>query len=765
MSMLSGVVSAQELAAVARRRKSPYEFRTVASKDLEEAIAEGWNLVKQNASSVRLSRAKSLDIAFEDRVWTLLYQMGFTFLSSDRHCILRDDTNDTKNQIDVFGMDDDVAVAIECKASATLSRRSTFQGEIGKFHLMRESLGKAVKALASSGEKRLLGMCFFLENVTLTEPDEQRAKNSSINVFTEDELRYYEELTSHLKQAARFQFLADVFQGRDIPGLNITIPAIRSSMAGRKYYSFSLRPEQLLKIAYVSHRGKGRSSDLTSYQRMMSRSRLNAIRKYVESDDAIFPTNVVLNLDSVRSFQRTNQQGSTETDTLGWLTLHPTYRSAWVIDGQHRLFSYAGLERASSASLSIVAFEGLQASTQAQLFVDINGKQKSVLQSLLQELYAQLHWDAQDPAVRLRAVISMTIQRLDNMAESPFFGRILASEERRSTKRCINLNSFYRALDQPELFVTTVRKGRVPSYGPLYSGEDNAETIQRTVAVLNHWFGRLRDLVNDWWELGSGEGGGLAMAGSVVSQIMVLRSVFTHLEATEGGLVKLETQQLLEVLAPFADANAAYHSSITSSDGRKKYRDLTGVQGQTTRARRCQLAIRSMIPDFDFRELREFSRQEEAQTNQRSTEIVKAIEVLLQKTVMDELRVEFGDDEAGWWIQGVPPRVRTKASRLYEEDDAKRGGKEFYLDLIDYRDIAHNHWLLFRPILGRGKANSSKDKQTQWIVEVNDTRKMVMHASSGKNVSIEQLNTLISIHEWLTNQHLNDTVELLTGDD
>lgn len=763
MSELTGVFPSRDLAAIARRRKSQYEFITVPLKNAEELQAQGWTIVRQNAGSARLHRPKPIDVALEDRVWALLYRMGFTLLSTDRQCLLQNSRDHTKNQIDVFGMDDDVAIAIECKASAELSRRSTFQREIGKFHLLRQSLAEAVRRLATSDERRLLGMVFFLQNISLSDPDEQRAANSNIRIFNEDELRYYEELTTHLKDAARFQFLADVFQGREIPGLNITVPAIRSSMAGKRYYSFSLRPEQLLKIAYVSHRGKGRASDLSSYQRMMSRSRLNAVRRYIDSNDAIFPTNIVLNLDSVKNFQRSTQQGTTDADLLGWLTLHPTYRSAWVIDGQHRLYSYAGLERASTASLSVVAFEGLQASTQAQLFVDINGKQKSVKQALLQELYAQLHWDAQDPAVRLRAVISMTIQRLDKTPSSPFYRRILASEERRSATRCINFNSLYRALDQPELFVTSVRRGRVPSYGPLYSGDDNSETIERTAAVLNYWFGTLRNSASDWWDLGAADGGGLSMAGSVVSQVMVLRSVFNHLETTHGNLVKLETNQLLALLSPFAEANGVYHSGITSAEERKKYRDLTGIQGQTTRARRCQLAIRRAIPSFDFRELQEFSRQEEAQTNQRSTEIVKAIEVLLQRTVIDELKAEYGTDEIGWWIQGIPAKVRTKASRLYEEDDGKRGGKEYYLDLIDYRDIAQDHWLLFRPILGRGKANSSKNAQTQWIVEVNEIRKVLMHASSGKNVSIEQMDSLLAIQQWLEAQNRNDDTELLNN--
>ena len=58
------------------------------------------------------------------------------------------------------------------------------------------------------------------------------------------------------------------------------------------------------------------------------------------------------------------------------------------------------------------------------MFININSKQKSVKQSLLQELYAELHWDASDPRLRVRAVISKTIQALDSDKGCPFWGRI-----------------------------------------------------------------------------------------------------------------------------------------------------------------------------------------------------------------------------------------------------------------------------------------------------------------------------------------------------
>jgi DNA sulfur modification protein DndB len=54
--------------------------------------------------------------------------------------------------------------------------------------------------------------------------------------------------------------------------------------------------------------------------------------------------------------------------------------------------------------------------------------------------------------------------------------------------------------------------------------------------------------------------------------------------------------------------------------------------------------------------------------------------------------------------------------------------------------------------MARGKG--SKDNKTKWIVEVNDLRKPVMHASRGQSLPIteEELALLEEIHGWLRDQ-------------
>lgn len=752
--MLANIHPPGELRAIARAKGNDYDSKTVSPLLEEEALAEGWHVYRRLKRSVKIRRRKAHGVLFEDRVWSLLYRMGFTYLSGAGGASLTlnpADPESPKTKIDAVALDDEVALAIECKSAEKFARRPQFQEELGKHQLIRERFSAAVRKQFPAPARRQTMLAMFTSNIVLSENDRKRAEQERTALFDEQDLIYYEALVAHLGPAARYQFLADMLPGKPIPGLEIKVPAIRSKMAGHNCYSFSISPEYLLKIAYVSHRAKGKASDVNTYQRMIKRSRLRSLREYIAGEDGIFPTNIVISLDRAPRFDRREQEGTQEGVVMGWLELRPAYKSAWIIDGQHRLFAYSGQPRARSSRLTVLAFEGLPPSTQAQLFININAEQKSVKQSLLQELYAELHWNASDPKVRIRAVISKSIQTLDVDPESPFYGRILTADERRDPTRCISLASVFRALNQPDLYVNHIRGGSIPEYGPLWAGDSNEATMRRTCAALNGWFGAIRQAVPEWWQAGAGEGGGLAMNDSVTAMINVLRSVFQHLSHHRENLVALDDDDLVERLAPYTHAIGTYFGSL-SADERRRFRDLRGIQGQTTRANRCKQAIHDQIPAYDPPGLREFIEEAEVQTNAQAKAVIDRIEKSLQRTIVEELQREFGLDEAQWWMQGVPKSVRLKATKTYEDDDGRRGRKELYLDLIDYRDIIRSDWSIFGELLGFGNPNMSKDKRTQWIVDVNDVRKIVAHASSGGSVSVEQLAQLENYEGWLVNQ-------------
>jgi DNA sulfur modification protein DndB len=754
--MLENIFPASELRSIARAKARSYSVKSVHPKLVEEEVRKGWEVAKSNRTSVRLRREKAHGVQLEDRVWMLLYRMQFGFLSGTggaRLLLESKAPEGPRTQIDVVGIEDELALAVECKSQEKFAKRSQFQEELAKLAQIREKFIRASSEQHKGPHKRQAALLFFVSNIDLSKNDKERAKDANVNVFDEKDLDYYEKLTAHIGPAAKYQFFADMLPGKSVPGLAIRVPCVRTRIGAFNCYTFPISPEYLLKISYVSHRSKGKASDVHTYQRMLAKARLNKIRQYI-SEAGVFPTNIVVNLDKKRlNFQRIKQEHQKEeqddSGILGWLDIRPSYKSAWIIDGQHRLFAYSGHPRAKTSHLSVLAFEGLPASKQAQLFIDINAKQKSVKQSLLQELFAELHWDAEKAHIRVQAIISKAIQILDAAKDSPLNDRIQTADATKDTRRCISLTSVFSALEKGGFHIIKMKKEEVLEYGPLWQG-DTEHTLDRTVYILKGWLGEIRKYCTEWWDLGAAEGGGLAMNDGITACIAVLRNVFEHLEGKNVKLLHMDNEDFLEAVSPYAAILGKYFGGL-SLEHRKGFRDLRGVQGQTARKYRCQQAIQEKMKDFNPPGLTEFLQREKEQTNLRAKEVLDRIEKSLQRVVLEELKREYGESENEWWLLGVPKKVRVEVGQRFENDDGKRGTKEAYFELIDYRRIALDRWELFGSILGYG-TTGNKEKKTKWMVDVNDLRNLVSHPSSGATLSVEQLAEIEQRERWLDAQ-------------
>ena len=74
--MIQNVVPTDELSAHARAAAKSYSQKSVHPKLVDDALLDGWDVIKAGKSSVRLKREKAHGLHLEDRVWTLLYRMG-----------------------------------------------------------------------------------------------------------------------------------------------------------------------------------------------------------------------------------------------------------------------------------------------------------------------------------------------------------------------------------------------------------------------------------------------------------------------------------------------------------------------------------------------------------------------------------------------------------------------------------------------------------------------------------------------------------------
>jgi hypothetical protein len=137
--------------------------------------------------------------------------------------------------------------------------------------------------------------------------------------------------------------------------------------------------------------------------------------------------------------------------------------------------------------------------------------------------------------------------------------------------------------------------------------------------------------------------------------------------------------------------------------------------------------------------------------NKNAKESIDQIEVKLQKFVVNRLQEEYGIEEDVWWYEGVPGTIRQNVSNKMEEDKNRRGGKEYYFGLIHYRKIITENWELFEKTFAYG-TKGNKDKRTEWLEFINEIRKPVSHASSGKIISLEDYTQLVDYYNWMEAQ-------------
>jgi DNA sulfur modification protein DndB len=757
MPTLENVHSTADLRRDVARRRNRRDVRSIPRIQIPQAEAEGWEVVRKSKATARVAKDKQLGPWFEDRVWTLMYRMGFAHLSGRGGAKLVTGPDDAQlsNQIDVAAIDHEVAVAIECKSSTAIARRALLQLELAKHGQMRAAFQQAVAKQWVTNEKRSVVFAFFTHHAHLSDTDRQRAVQGDVVLFDDRDLNYYEDLVSQVGPAARYQFLADLLPGKQIPGLKATFPAVRTRMGGFDCFNFAATPEFLLKISYVSHRSKGRASDVDTYQRMMRRSRLRRIAEYIE-DDGIFPTNIVLSLEKdarghLARFERAQQKDDRgEGGTFGWLHLTPSYKSAWIIDGQHRLYAYSGLAKARSSRLAVLAFVGLPADKQAQLFIDINAEQKSVKRSLLQELYAELHWNSDKQEEQINALISKAIQVLGEDRDSPLYDRIRLTESARNAQRCLSITSFFSLLDKPGFFFVSVRAGKVFEPGPMWTPGMN-ESLARATRILSQWFTWVRDGAPDWWALGAERpDGGLAMNDGIAVCLHILRSAFEALAVRGARLPSLSVGELIDELRPYGEA-LGHHFGHMTAEQRQNFRELRGSQGHTRGMRHAQRGMKERIPDFNPAGLDDFIKQEQSNTLKGAEDCIRDIETTLQRFVVERLKEEFTGGPEEWWFEGVPEQIRKAVRQRMEEEKAAGQPQETFFDLIHYRAIALKNWRLFQDALAYGK-KGDREVRTRWMVTVNDLRKPVAHPSRGGMITLEQLDELEAYRTWLRGQ-------------
>lgn len=181
----------------------------------------------------------------------------------------------------------------------------------------------------------------------------------------------------------------------------LKLPVLRVSQPIGDFYTASISARDLVEISYSDVRRLAEEErDFEKYlgiQRPLSKKRVKEIREYIHSDDASFPTAVILAVE-----ERCAEFEEGERNT-GFLILKdfqsdgvepsiPWERIAKVIDGQHRIAGFLDekndwqfdFDRPFDINVSI--FVGADVSEQANIFATVNLAQTKVNTSLVYDL-------------------------------------------------------------------------------------------------------------------------------------------------------------------------------------------------------------------------------------------------------------------------------------------------------------------------------------------------------------------------------------------
>ena len=601
--LLTGLINRSEFSGVAKLRRPDFEYLTV--KKLGEApyLQDGWSIDKSNKRTTRLRKPKPGWKIFEDKLWIILSKMGFEEMNSDHDfkIPISEHPDVNSKQIDVFAKDEGVVLLIECKASDKESN-GTFRKDILEIGGYREEVIKAVNS--HYGCHLRVGWIIATKNYLWNESDKQLALEKRVFVLTDEKLRYYELLVNHLGSAAKYQLLAEVFSDTHIPGLESRVPAIRGKIGGYTFFAFAIEPARLLPISFVAHRMMTNQETLLTYQRILNKKRLQSIREYVETEKGLFPNSIIINFRTYggKDALRFDRSGKEEKDTEampGYLYLPNKYKSAFVIDGQHRLYGFSGTKAASKVTIPVIAFENLEPTSQARMFVDINSKQVKVPKNLLNDLYADLLWDSKDESEKMLALVSKIIGELNSDRASPLYGRIKSSSEA-DQARPITITTLAEALRKSNLLGQVNRGANIPQPGPLYDVKEPRmeNSLRRAKSILIHYFDLFRRGVQSNWDLGDSEGGYLCTNNGLAALILVLKEIIQHIESEQRlKAVELGTSQLQDEIAKLAEPVIIFFKNASPSEVRD-FRRQYGLQGQRNSAFDLMEKIQGKYPEF-----------------------------------------------------------------------------------------------------------------------------------------------------------------------
>lgn len=712
------IVKGNELADAYSIRKNEYIEVRVNNQDVNRYQELGYEITKVNSKKTKLRLKKKYFDIFEDEVWRIFYKMGFTSLNREND--FKIELNGNSKQLDVVAIDDETIIVVECKSSETIDKCKSFKQELES---IKGNLDEIRSLFKSKFPKKKFKYILATKNCDIEEDsnDMKRIKEMDISYFNYDSVLYYRDLTEHLGSAAKYQLLGNIFQKVKIQGIENRVPAIQGTMGGLTYYTFLIEPDKLLKLAYILHRHNANISNFPTYQRIVKKDRLKAIREFV-NQGGYFPNSLICSIDGSIKFEISGQEIPNSISRTGILYLPQTFMSMYIIDGQHRLYGYSDSKYSKNNVIPVVAFINMDKSDQVKMFMDINENQKAVSKSLRNTLNVDLLWDSTKAKERQEALMIKIAEALGEDKDSPLYGRILTGEESKTETRCITTEVIKNALKDTK-FLNTYDKESV-KYRGTFDKDNNTDTYSFLLPFIKKTLEEIKKSNEIEWSKGSS--GNTTINNTIYAFIRIIDDIIS-IKLKEKN-IPTAPSDIFEICLPLIRNFASIFSQIEPEvyQSLKQY----GEGGKKKAWRALQVMFNSKESEFINDDLLQYLDSISTKNNAETQLIIEKLENYFKSVIKENV------SNSSNWAQTVGPQVSKKmfdAKSYHDHKDALDGviTKFDMWDVISFDEIIQiirngSNWSSFmNKLLTTDTFQNNKTDTIDWLELLSNSKRKI----------------------------------------
>lgn len=700
----SQLIESEDIRNTLKERVEPYLYESISKAQWQEYQNDGWELQKEYKTKLRVKKQKFHGNYFEDRIWSLMAKLGFKYMNKDSKFKIRyDEPHGLEQQIDVFAANDEVVLIIECKSAERLKNRDLSK-EINELGNLRPGIIQRVKKHFEGNPKIAFLLC--TNNCIVSDPDKDRMAASNILWLNQDDILYFENLIKSIKEATIYQFLGRVFAQQKIQNMKSLVPAIRGKMGGFPFYSFAIEPSILLQISYVLHRIQTTEETLNTYQRIVKPRRITEIQKFLD-DGNFIPNAIILNIDTLKGqplqFDAVERKTYDTNTQIGILHLPQIYHCAYIIDGQHRLYGYAGSKYKETNTIPVIAFENLPAEKQANLFVEINSKQKTVPKNLLTTLDAELRWNSPNKDDAIKALKSKLIQKLSEDQSSPLYNLISMGDDFSDGKMKLTLSYLCSYGFGNTNFFGQLQKKTLTRMGYLCDKEDLADlSLKKSFSYIKDTLNLIKDRFPQQ----------LLRNVGVAALFRILNDILQHLEenysvscnTTSAKTLYEKSKDYLDILGDaLREAPAADIDQMS-----KQY----GSGGPEKVLREFQRLINLKKTEFNPYGLEEYIKDSSGCHNEEVHQKLLAFFTECKDFIFAELQKMSNES---WWEDNIPTEIREKCAISRVRDSNHHDDKYYLEDFNDLSKIIESNWKRLSVFFVDPELDGNRKEKLKWL--------------------------------------------------